>query len=821
MKKRFAGAGVLTLVMALAGHAAAQTTGSQEVEAVVITTARNVLPNIEGVIVAEQAAKSRATITADFIMTQPAGQSILNSINLLPGVNYTNSDAYGSSGGNLRIRSFDGPRISLTLDGMPMNDTGNYAIYGAQQIDPEIIDKATVNLGATDVDSPTASATGGTVSYTTRRPANEFGGFVQGSIGTENFRRVFGLIDSGKIGPWGATVFATGSYTKYDKFKGPGGMEKLQFNGGFFQPLGGTDFVRVSFHWNKNRNNFYRNLTLAQIAFYGDDYDNLATCTRLAAGAGVRQDEGAAPAGAGTFMTANDNPANPSSCTNYYNLRLNPSNTGNIRGSSRFTINDALTLTVDPSFQYTLANGGGYSLLNENDPILRGASAPSPGVDLNGDGDVLDRIALYSPNNTNTRRYGITSSLIWNINDAQRVRVSYTFDYGRHRQTGEWTALDAAGNPMSPFGGKDGHGPRVVTADGSFVRFRDRFSIAKLNQAAFQYVGDFFEDKFRIDVGVRPPFFVRDLNNYCNTTTTGFAYCTTVPPLPPAADGAVSFPNPQSSVGSGRMTPPFKTTRKYDKILPNAGLTYRPAENHQIYFSFAQGLSAPRTDNLYAFAIPTVQPETTLSYDLGYRYQKGGILASTALWKTKYQHRIVSSFDQALGISIDRDVGTVDLWGWDGQIGFKPVENFTVYATASYINSKVQKDFPLSATVVVPTAGKQLVETPTWQTGMRFQYEVAGFTFGLQSKYVGHRFSTDANDEQSPGYMLWDGDIRYDLGRFGFGGSYLQLNASNLTDEHYLGNISSTPNATGPSARAPTYSIGAPRSVMLTLRGAF
>ena len=34
---------------------------------------------------------------------------------------------FGSSGGNLRIRGFDGNRISLTFDGIPLNDIGNYA----------------------------------------------------------------------------------------------------------------------------------------------------------------------------------------------------------------------------------------------------------------------------------------------------------------------------------------------------------------------------------------------------------------------------------------------------------------------------------------------------------------------------------------------------------------------------------------------------------------------------------------------------------------------------------------------------------------------
>src|SRR3546814_1652265 len=47
------------------------------------------------------------------------------------------------------------------------------------------------------------------------------------------------------------------------------------------------------------------------------------------------------------------------SCGTPFDYRFNPSNTGNIRVNSRFTLADGLVLTVDPSYQYVKANGGG------------------------------------------------------------------------------------------------------------------------------------------------------------------------------------------------------------------------------------------------------------------------------------------------------------------------------------------------------------------------------------------------------------------------------------------------------------------------------
>ena len=198
--------------LAFAGAASAQSTGTEatELDQVVVTGQRGPR-SIDGAIVAETVAKSRASITEEYLSTQAPGQTILNSINLLPGVNFTNNDAFGSSGGDLTIRGFDSARISLTQDGVPLNDTGNYAIYSNQQLDPELISRATVNLGTTDVDSPTASATGGTVNYSTRRPEQEFGVILQPSVGETGSRRFFGLVDTGAFGPWGTTAWFSAS----------------------------------------------------------------------------------------------------------------------------------------------------------------------------------------------------------------------------------------------------------------------------------------------------------------------------------------------------------------------------------------------------------------------------------------------------------------------------------------------------------------------------------------------------------------------------------------------------------------------------------
>lgn len=142
--------------LSASGAAMAQSTGTEVVEQVIVTA--STVRNQNGAIVAQSVPKARSSITQDFISRQIPGQTILDSLNMLPGVNFTNNDAFGSAGGDINIRGFDSQRVALLQDGIPLNDSGNYAIYPNQQMDSELIAKVDVNQGTTDVDSPTAAA---------------------------------------------------------------------------------------------------------------------------------------------------------------------------------------------------------------------------------------------------------------------------------------------------------------------------------------------------------------------------------------------------------------------------------------------------------------------------------------------------------------------------------------------------------------------------------------------------------------------------------------------------------------------------------------
>jgi iron complex outermembrane receptor protein len=818
---------------ALGAPAFAQSVGTVATEGdlaeVVVTSRRD---NILGTMTDLNATKTRVAITAEYLETQMAGQSVIQNLNQLPGVNFTNNDPYGNSGGNLRLRGFEGSRVNVTFDGLPLNDTGNYALFTNQLLDPELIDRVEVNLGTTDVDSPTASATGGTISFRSVTPSEEMGGLVVASAGENSFRRLFAKFDTGAFGPWGTRAWVAASDTSYDKFKGPGGLDKRQFNAFVRQDVGDNgSFINVGVHWNQNRNTFYRQATAAAFRQFGFGYDNLASCTRDLPTAGVADNDNATTVPGTTALPANDNLANTASCTNYFGLRVNPSDTGNIRVQSLWNLRDNLRFTFEPSIQYTLANGGGTTVLRESplatdaDRRVVGATALA-GLDLNGDGDILDQVRFYTPNNTHTQRWGLNSSLIWDVNDNNRVRFAYTLDYGKHRQSAAWGPIDSLGTPQDIFAGRQG--TRVATADGSFLRGRDRYSIASMNQLSAEWRGQYLEDKLVATVGVRAPQFERELNQNCftqngGTGNSGQVLCTTQPITSRLANGNVLFGG-----STTQYIAPYSETIKFDDVLPNLGLSYRVTESQTVYASYAEGLSAPRTDNLYPVrrladnsigrGIP--ESELTKAYDIGWRWNSGAVLASVALWKVDYDNRIVSSFDPDLGFSVDRNLGRVDLQGIDMQAGWRAAEFLTLSGAVSYNESEVKQNVQLNATTFLATQGKKLVETPDWTYSLRADLRLGErLAAGLQGKYVGQRAATDINDEFAPSYIVVDLDVGYTFDIADGMTLETQFNIQNLLDEEYFGSISS---GTGLTLNNPAqYQIGAPRTAMMSVKLSF
>lgn len=876
----------------------AQSTGTQEFEEekVIVTGTR--AQDVGGV-QAPDTSKAKAVLTQEFIARQQPGQTILDTINAVPGVSFQNNDAYGGTGGTLSIRGFSADRVSLTIDGIQVNDSGNYAIFSGQQLDPELIEQVNVNLGTTDVDSPTASAVGGTVNLRMRNPDTKFGGRVVGSLGDFDYRRIFAVIDTGEIGPWGTrALFAVSNHKNDNPFNNYGKVDKQQYNAKIYQPIGTNgDFVSVAGHWNQLRNNFFGSVALRNdlpppLGFPEDSddrrYDINYPCT--------------------VDVPAPGSADSPNSCGSEFDRRYNPANTGNVRVQSRFTLTDNIVLTVDPSYQYVKANGGGTVTAREFGFDINPAGgrqncsgAPSPtmncvpgffagnpffgGVDLNGDGDILDQVRALSPSQTQTDRFGVIAGLRWTINDNHTARVSYTLDYAKHRQTGEVGLLQENGEPFDVFPVND---PLTVQFGGvnETIQKRDRRSKAILNRFAAEWRGEFMGDRLTTTVGVGVPFFTRDLNNFCFTSSaSGFVECSG---QNAALDAIIAANNPYitdpvtGAVISG-WAPPGHRKLKYDDILPNLGITFDVMPRLTVFANYSKGLSVPSTDNLYnAFFFPEgsdaarPEPETSNTVDGGLRYRSSKIQAQAGVWMTKFKNRSASAFDPELNANVFRNLGTVDKWGVDGSIAWSPIKQFTALVFGSWNDSKIQDNIQIGsfgaginrvtdcdnipagalasdiARSCAFTSGNREAGAPKYTYGVSAVGTIGPVDLGINAKRTGSRFIFDDNEpvfapgvnltnlndanaandpgvifgSTAPAYWLVNLDARLNMKFVGLKETYFQMNVYNLFDKTYVGGfgggLSQAFNTAATQFGSPPFvQIGVPRTVSGTLNISF
>jgi iron complex outermembrane recepter protein len=868
MKNKFF-AGVALAALAIPGVAFAQSTGSVDFDKEVIVVTGSRADKGVGGVVTPDTTKAKAVLTQDFIERQLPGQSINDIINQLPGVSFQNNDAFGSAGGKLSIRGFDNTRISQTFDGVPLNDSGNYALYSSQQLDSELIEQVNVNLGSTDVDSPTAAASGSTVNYRTRLPYKDFGAKLVGAAGEFKFFRIFGSVDTGEFGPLGTRAFFAASHSENDNvFNRSGKIDKQQYNARIYQPIGDNgDFISIAGHYNQARNNFFGSVPLR--------IDNTATTVvpnrfpvtgdeRFYTIAPCQTNQVARP---GLADLAN-------TCGSTFDERFNPSNTGNIRLASKFTLSEGLVLTVDPSFQYVKANGGGGVVGQEGRRDVNPTGTPAQancqttgnsatvscqtgyiggvpyfGRDLNGDGDLLDTIRVLSPSQTGTRRYGVIASLRYDISDAHTVRIAYSFDRARHRQTGQVGFLGTDGKPLDVFPINNG----LADVGGNILQKRDRLSYATLNQIAGEYRGEFFDEALTVSLGLRAPFFKRDLTNFCATSSAaGFVECFGTNT---AGLAAYQANNPTVTIGAGAsattspLQGPQQRILKYNKLLPNLGLTYDIDQHGTIFANYSKGLQVPGTDSLYNsfYFAPTAaqarpKPETTDNFDVGVRWRSGTIQAQFSAWYTKYKDRLASAYDPDLDRSVYRNLGEVTKYGVDGSVSYKPIPEIALYVFGSALKSKIKDNLLITeltngTQIFAPTAGKRESGSPVYTLGGRVQGSLGPVDIGIQAKRTGKRFINDTNlpvfataastqihPAAAPAYTLVDLDARVSLEFLGLNDkTYFQLNVSNVFDKLYVGGFdggNQTPTYNAATGAITGYSspifvqIGAPRTVL-------
>jgi len=784
---------VALAMLAMIGAAHGQTT---ELNKVTVTGEGDKLGT--GLLLDEDAPKARSSVSkAQLEKTRSSGNPF-QALSLLPGVNSSSYDATGLFGGNLRVRGFNSDQMGFTVNGAPVNDSGNFAVFPQEYIDQENLCSLYVTQGAPDTDAPHVGASGGNVGIWSCAPENEQRTRIALSGGQLGYYRGFARVDTGKVGAFKG--FVSISKTEADKWKGPGRAKRDHLDAGADYDLGGGSKISTSLLYNRAVNNNFRSLAYASSnaavptlsngkLSYFDDYT--ATIPKhLTPGSGTQNE------------TSIASPTAPAPA--YYGYSLNPFENGLLTAKGSFVLTERLRLDVQPYFWYGYGTGG----TQQTQVGESGSTALHGGIsDINGDGDTSDTVMVYRGSVTKTLRPGISAAFTYAL-DNQKINAGVWFERARHRQTAPATRVDNAGN----IGDLWLDGNLLTYGDGSLYQNRNWLTVSTGESVFVQDTIDLLNNKLQITPAFSYRRINRDFTNYANSGTGG------------GVD--------------------YHISESFSEPLPSLAVSYQATDRVQVYSSVTKDFRAPSNfeygglgrgtlttvNGVGTYSKPQadlgVKPETSINFDIGTRYKGDMFKGSVTAFYNKFKDRIASSYNATDASTTDTNVGDSHTTGLEVEIGTVPVNGFSGYVSGSYTRSTIDDNVVsrLVGGVLTPydTAGKQFPDTPKGMAAVSLQYANGPYLLNVAGKYTGPRTLTLTNDVAIPGYTTFDLNAAWKLPNptgNGFKNPIIRLNVSNIFNKQYfLANSGSGSNITPDAAGSPVVYAGAPRFTSVTFQ---
>lgn len=755
-----------------------------------------------GLMIEEDSSKAKSTVTRASMEKARASSNPYQLLELAPSVNTYNHDATGLFGGQLKVRGFNSDQLGFTINGAPVNDSGNFAVFPQEYTDTENLCEMFVTQGSADTEAPHVGASGGNVGMVTCEPSDKYRFRLAQSLGQDGFTRSFIRLDTGKVGS--VKAFISYSKSKTDKWKGFGQADRDHIDAGWALDITPDTTFTGSFLYNNAVNNNFLTVTKAEYAALGDTFDfSNKIPQHLKPGAGAQVESTTANFGTSSIALE------PRKTLAYYDYALNPFKNYLLTTRIATKVNKDLTLSAEPYYWYGYGTGGVQqtTVAESRDSTRLGGGVR----DINGDGDTQDTIGVYRGSVTKTNRPGITFKANWAI-DNHRILAGYWFERAKHQQTAPATRVDNNGNINDLW--LSDTSQLLTRADGTLYQNRDWLTISQASTLFVQDTMSLMNGKLDVTAGLRLPSIKRDFTNN-------------------ASEGAASGAS-------------YQVTKKYSDTLPSLGLRYKIDDSIQVFGNVAKNMRAPSNFTLsgavtsvsYVNGLPTksainvldtVKQETSLNVEAGVRYSGESFNASATAFNMNFKDRIARSFNPDTQTTTDYNVGGVRISGIEAEIGTKPVGGLSFYGSATLTTSKILDDYQASKTVSLPTSGKKLPDTPSVLFGASAQYASGPYMVKLSAKHTGKSYATLINDESVPAVTTFDlaAAYRFESSTF-FKNPTIRLNVSNLLDKKYLrlnagsgSSIATTSDTSKPTGSISTYYVGAPRFASLNFSADF
>ncbi len=734
-----------------------------------------------GLMSVQAAPKAVSTIGRDAIVKAAPGGTFVQMVDSIPGVNASTDDYTGLNDGNYSIRGFTSDEIGTTVNGAPINDSGNYKVYATEYGDTENMGDITVLQGYPDVDTPVAGAAGGSIAWVTIDPSHTAGLDASQTIGSNNYRRTFFRLNTGDTGP--VRSWLSYSNNSADMWRGAGEMNVTKVDGKSLWKIDDNNSISASFQYNREMKNSYDSLTKTQAQQnYNQSYDE-------------------------TLLSPTD--------TNFYMLHVNPFRSYLFSLDGEFKLSDNLHLSIVPYFQYGFGGGSSGTTFTESTSPLNQFKYTNQ--DLNGDGVLKGSDLVYSLSYSHTWRPGVIAKLNQDFGDNNSLEYGVWWDKPRQEQGQVFSSTaPGTGIPSDRWGQVD----LIRYPDGTVQKTYDEFTRTDTRKA---FATDTWTptDQLTLTAGASYMWVQRQGYDYEWPGSVRKYY---------TAFGG----NSSATYHDWSPTAGLKyQLNDENQFYIGAGKTFRAPINSAILLNSivasAPGTTAPVGTYLN-------KPETATTVDAGWRYYGGQFSANVDVYASNLNNKQVSGYDQNTGQTVYVSLPKMHMRGLTAESSYKITPDWTLYGSYAYTKSILEGNINTLGDGIYNTSGKTFLNTPLNSGFVRLGYDHGPLWASIDAKYRGAVWGDWSNTQKVGGYTTINlsGGWRFDDVSTWFRKPYIKVNLFNIADRQALTNannisafLASNPskttdqNGTVLYASAPYYSLLEGRTVMVTFGASF
>jgi iron complex outermembrane receptor protein len=727
-----------------------------------------------GMMSVQTAAKAVSTITRDAIAKASPGANFTQVIGSIPGVNAATDDVTGLANGHYSIRGFDSSDIGMTLNGAPITDSGSYSVYATEYGDSENMGDITVLQGIPDIDMPDSGASGGHIGWATIDPSHKAGVDFTQSIGNNDYRRTFVRLNTGDTGP--VRSWISYSNNTADKWRGPGDMKVTKVDGKSVWTIDDNNSISASLQYNRQNNDNYRSLTKAQVAQNGYHYDYLRTWQP----------------GSSAAALANN--------TYYYGLRTNPYRSYLASLDGEFKFSDTLRLSVVPYFWYGQGGGGAGATVSESPT---GADRFGyTNQDINNDGAVTatGKGVVYSYSAATTFRPGVIVKFNQDLGLDNSLEYGFWYERSRKQQSDLYGLVNGEGTPSDVWGDSS-----YVTYPGSGKKqlVYNEYTNTEIRKG---FVTDNWtpNDKWTFTAGL----------SYLWTNRTGNAM-----EYPGSIAGAATKQQFTSDVD-----------KSWHKVLPTAGIKYQIDDRNQLFLGSGKTFRAPPNTvlllNSLAGQEAANKPETAINTDLGYRFYGDKLSASVDVYRSNYNNKQESAYDDATGYTYYTSIHRMHMQGASGEVSYKVAQDWTAYASYTYTQAKIVGNIDGGGDGIYPTNGKTMPDTARSIGNVSMGYDDTHLWALLSARVTSSLYGDYMNTQRVGGFTTFNLSGGYRFGDWdALKAPYIKVNVDNLAGRKaftYVSSASFLAQTQGSLyTGSPTYGLLQPRAFMVTFGASF